>query len=467
MKPSFPILEDPPIAALATPPGTSAVAIIRLSGTGVLEKLLPLLHHPNGTPATRDDLPPRLLKRFDILDPATSTPLDQTLVVFFPGPHSYSGEDVIEIQGHGSPVVVARILECLNMQGIRPAQPGEFTRRACLNGKMDLIQAEAVATLINASSLYSAREAVRQMEGVLSQRIIAVQERLLTVLAHVEAALDFAEDDPTALPTTMLLKELSAISEILGKLLRGAVFGMRLKEGFRLLIAGRPNVGKSSLFNRLLGRKRAIVSPTPGTTRDCIESFVEIHGVPVTLLDSAGLRETDEPVESEGIRLTREHLREADGVLVILDATSALEEEDRRLVQSVVDGDQAGIVVWNKLDLRDSQDDLSSWGGLPMVGVSALTGTGMERLEQQIASMLLPLTVDGEGAVIMAVRQKEALARAVRSLAECEAWMMHGQPGEILALALRSALEALGELVGETSQEDLLDRIFATFCIGK
>ncbi|MBF0272564.1 MAG: tRNA uridine-5-carboxymethylaminomethyl(34) synthesis GTPase MnmE [Magnetococcales bacterium] len=458
------LFDDEPIAALATPPGTSAVAIIRMSGAGLISRLLPLLRRPGGRSVALEDLKPRQLRRLDVVDDPEPVLLDQVMMVWFPAPHSYTGEDVVELQGHGSPVVVQRILERLSAAGIRPARPGEFTRRACLNGKMDLTQAEAIAALINASSLRSAREAVRQMEGSLSERINHARDQLLTVLAHLEASLDFSDEDVVPLPSAGLLKEISEVSELLGSLLRGASMGIRLQDGFHLIIIGRPNVGKSSLFNRMLGRKRAIVSPVPGTTRDCIDSHVEIRGFPVTLLDTAGLRVTDEPVEAEGIQLTREQMVRADGVLLVLDAEVGWTDEDRVLVQGL---GQDSLIIWNKMDLYAGEHALVCPGDWPMVRVSSVTGDGMEVLEGMIAERLLPMPLDGEGAVIMVVRQKEALARAVKALAECEAWIIHGKPGEVTSLPLRVALEALGELVGHVTQEDLLDRIFSTFCIGK
>ncbi|MBF0214364.1 MAG: tRNA uridine-5-carboxymethylaminomethyl(34) synthesis GTPase MnmE [Magnetococcales bacterium] len=461
---SFPAHDDQPIAALATPPGTSAVAIIRMSGSDVLQRLLPLLQRPDGFRASLEDFKPRQLKRMDVTDETTHAPLDQALVVYFPAPHSYTGEDVIELQGHGSPVVVQRILELLSGVGIRPAMPGEFTRRACLNGKMDLTQAEAVVSLINASSLRSAREAVRQIEGSLSIQITNASDRLLTILAHLEANLDFSDEDLSPLPDSGLIREISAVSEMLGALLRQASWGIRLQDGFHLVIVGRPNVGKSSLFNRMLGRKRAIVSATPGTTRDCIESAIEIQGMRITLLDTAGLRYTAEPVEAEGIQLTRERLSQADGVLLVMDAQQGVTEADLELLEDIP-ADQT-LLVWNKMDLY-AGSSLSIPVELPAIRVSSETGAGMEILEDHIAKLLLPMSVDGEGVVIMVVRQKEALLRAVQSLAECEAWMIHGKPGELTTMPLRSALDALGEVIGHVTQEDLLDRIFSTFCIGK
>ncbi|MBF0125725.1 MAG: tRNA uridine-5-carboxymethylaminomethyl(34) synthesis GTPase MnmE [Magnetococcales bacterium] len=462
-------LENEPIAGLATPPGTSAVAVIRLSGTGLKERLLPLLRRPDGRPATLADFTPRILKRMDLVDQREhggKQPLDKAMMVFFQAPHSYTGDDLVELHCHGAPVVVRHVLEHLTELGIRPARPGEFTRRACLNGKMDLTQAEALAALINASTLRAAQEAMRQMEGSLSQRITRVREKLLHLLAHLEASLDFADEEVETLPTPALLRELSSVTETLGGLLRSAQLGSHLNDGFQLLIAGRPNVGKSSLFNRLLGKQRAIVSALPGTTRDCIESRLEIHGIGVLLIDTAGLRHSEEVIEAEGIKLTRERLTQADGVLLVMDAQQAPSGEELELVRSIPPGQ--GIVVWNKMDLHQgSPAPLLEWQPLPTVTVSCVTGAGLDALTTAIAGLFLPLPADGEGAVIMAVRQKEALSQAIRALVECEALIVHNKPGEITALPLRSALEALGELVGHITHDVLLEQIFKTFCIGK
>ncbi|MEO5335260.1 MAG: tRNA uridine-5-carboxymethylaminomethyl(34) synthesis GTPase MnmE [Magnetococcus sp. YQC-5] len=461
-------LESEPIAGLATPHGTSALAIIRLSGTGLRECLLPLLRRPDGRPASLSDFTPRILKRMDLVETHEygHKPLDKAMLVFFPAPHSYTGEDLIELHCHGSPVVIQHVLTHLTELGIRPAKPGEFTRRACLNGKMDLTQAEALISLINAASLRGAREALRQMEGSLSQRVFKIRERVLKILAQMEATLDFADEVTDPLLPRILLMELSGVSEQLGELLRTSTLGTHFHDGFQLLIAGRPNVGKSSLFNRLLGRQRAIVSPLPGTTRDCIDSRMEIQGISVLLIDTAGLRDTSEVIELEGIKLTKERLTQADGVLLVLDPQQGATEDDLDLLR-LLPPEQV-IAVWNKMDLFDgSHAALQGWQGLPTVTISCLTGEGLDALLTAIAGLFLPMPVDGEGAVIMAARQKNALAQAVRSLAECESMIVHNQPLEVATLPLRAALEALGEMVGQITHEALLDQIFGTFCIGK
>ncbi|MBF0455672.1 MAG: tRNA uridine-5-carboxymethylaminomethyl(34) synthesis GTPase MnmE [Magnetococcales bacterium] len=462
-------LSNDTIAALATPPGRSGVAVIRISGTGVWPKLASLLRHPNGKLVDSTPPSPRLMQRLDFVEPNQQI-LDQTLVVFFPGPHSFTGEDQVEIHGHGSPVVVARMMERLAELMIRPAQPGEFSKRAFLNGKSDLAQAEALMNLINAASLRAAREAARQMEGSLSKRLLNNRSILLEALAHLEATLDFADEDIDPDDQKAIIRRLTQVSEDLGTLLQGAVLGRQLSEGFDLAIVGRPNVGKSSLFNRLSGQDRAIVTSQPGTTRDLLESGIEIHGIPIRLIDTAGLRHTQERIEQEGIRRAKERLQEADGVLLLLDSGTGILPEDLIIAQSApID---RTLIVWNKVDLNpETTLPNLQQSGFPQemesTALSCKNGVGMAELLEKIAHYFGSLPVDGEGCVVMVSRQREALQRTLSHLVQAEAILLHGEKEELVALSIREALGSLGELVGQTSQEDLLDLIFSSFCIGK
>ncbi|MBF0448053.1 MAG: tRNA uridine-5-carboxymethylaminomethyl(34) synthesis GTPase MnmE [Magnetococcales bacterium] len=462
-------LSTDPIAALATPPGRSGVAIIRISGESIWQKIAPLLRRPNGHSPGPETPTPRLLQRLDFLE-ANRQCLDQALVVYFAGPNSFTGEDLVEIQGHGSPVVTARIMERLTEVGIRPADPGEFSRRAFLNGKTDLAQAEALMTLINASSLRAAREAVRQMEGALSARLLANRSRLLEALAHLEATLDFADEDISPDDQKAIVSRLIASSEDLGKLVRGAMLGRQLAEGFQLAIVGRPNVGKSSLFNLLLGQNRAIVTAQPGTTRDLLESSLEIQGIPVQLTDTAGLRQTDEIIEQEGIRRAKERLQEADAVLFLLDAGAGILPEDRDIA-GLIPAERT-LVLWNKTDLLGEAPvgDLQALA-LPETvtthAISCKSGEGLAELLEKIAGYFASLPIDGEGSVVMVARQRQALQKSLSHLARAEAVLVHGQNEELVAISIREALHELGELVGQSSHDDLLDVIFSSFCIGK
>jgi tRNA modification GTPase len=464
-----PIITTDPIAALATPPGRSGVAIIRISGPQIWQKVTPLLQHPNGKQLTAKPPTPRVMQRLDLID-GKKQPLDQALVVFFQTPHSFTGEDQIEIHGHGSPVVVARTMERLTELGIRPADPGEFSRRAFLNGKTDLAQAEALMNLINASSLRAAREAARQMDGSLSKRFTEAQKLLLAALAHIEATLDFADEDISPDDEKAIVDRLTKASEDLGKLLQGAVLGRQLADGFELAIVGRPNVGKSTLFNHLSGQNRAIVTAQPGTTRDLLDCAIEIHGIPVQLTDTAGLRETGEVIEQEGIRRAKGRLQKADAVLLLLDLSMELQTEDLEIINSApLD---RTILVWNKADLTTDQSlpDLTAAGIKQTVAsavISCKKSSGIDDLLVKIASYFGSLPVDGEGSVVMVARQRESLQKTISHLARAEALLLHGSNEELVAISIREALQSIGEIVGETTHDDLLDLIFSSFCIGK
>ncbi len=464
---SSPPFENDPIAGLATAPGNAGVAVIRLSGPGLPGIVLPLLRRVDGAAATEALLPPRRLQRLDIFDGADGAVLDQVLVVCFPAPHSFTGEDQVEIHCHGAPVVVARIFHLLNGLGVRIARPGEFSRRAFLNGKMDLTRAEALMSLIHAATLRGARQAMRQMEGVLHQRIATVRESLLMVLAHLEASLDFSDEEIEPDEGDRLLENLAAERRLLSSLIDSARLGDHLREGFELAIIGRPNVGKSSLFNRLLGEKKAIVTAIPGTTRDLIEHHLEIDGIPVRLVDTAGLRTSEEPVEREGIRLAEQRLERADGVLLVCELPHGLLPEERRLAERA--GPERLIMVWNKKDLSPSDAPLPEhpWPQTPALALSCKNGDGLETLKRTIARRFGAQPREGDGMVIMVARQREALTRALVHLQECERLMNARSPGEIIAIPLGEALSALGELVGTGGHDELLDRIFSSFCIGK
>ncbi|MBF0193893.1 MAG: tRNA uridine-5-carboxymethylaminomethyl(34) synthesis GTPase MnmE [Magnetococcales bacterium] len=463
------IISTDPIAALATPPGRSGVAIIRISGENVWQKIIPLLKKPNNDPISPTPPTPRLLQRIDLID-ANNQPLDQALVVFFKAPNSFTGEDQIEIQGHGSPVVIARIMERLTELGIRPANPGEFSRRAFLNGKTDLAQAEALMNLINASSLRAAREAAKQMDGTLSQRLINNKTLLLEALAHLEATLDFADEDISPDDQQAIVSRLTKAAEDLGKLLQGSILGRQLAQGFELAIIGRPNVGKSTLFNRLIGQNRAIVTPQPGTTRDILESPIEIHGIPVQLTDTAGLRDTNEVIEEEGIKRAKERLKSADAVLLLLDISQEITTEDQEIIKLAPL--ERTIIVWNKQDLSklNTTPDLKKLGinqPVTTVVISCKKDKGINQLTEKIANYFGSQPIDGEGSVVMVARQKESLQKTISHLCHAEAILLHQENEELVAISIREALNSLGELIGETTQDDLLDLIFSSFCIGK
>lgn len=461
------------IAGLATPPGNSGVAVIRLSGPDLPLRLLPLLRHPyqpspvSLAPVSLESFQPRRLLRFDLIDPDTHSLIDQALLVFFPAPNSFTGEPQLEIQCHGSPVVIGQIFSALTALGIRAATPGEFSRRAFHHGKMDLTQAEALMTLIHAKTVQAAREAARQMEGSLGQSLSSMRETLLDLLAQVEADLDFSDEDIDPATDRVLHQKMTALNRDLDGWLQGATWGQKLHNGMELVIAGQPNVGKSSLFNRLVGRDKAIVTDLPGTTRDLNEHRIDLHGIPVLLVDTAGLRHTDEIIEQEGIRRAQARIQQADAILLLYDVRQGLTEREFTLAQEM--GAERLILVANKIDLCSADlpplpAAIANHIRLPL---SCIEGTGIDTLLDTLHHRLAHNPGGEEGAIIMVARQKECLQQVKTSTLESLTLLNENGPKEILALTLRSALHSLGELAGESHHSDLLDRIFSSFCIGK
>lgn len=465
-----------PIAALATPPGRSGVAVIRLSGTHTLERLLPFLRTPAGTPLTPRHCPPRQLTLCWFRDPEGNTALDQCLVVHFPPLRSYTGEEMAELHCHGSPVITRRILELLSRGGFRAAQPGEFSRRAFLNGKLDLIQAEGVVQLVEAATLGAARHAARQLSGALSGELTPLRSRLVELLALMEAHLDFADEEIDPLDREATDRILAGARDTVATLLRRSEAGRRLEEGYQVVIAGSPNVGKSTLFNRLAGQERAIVTPIPGTTRDLLELPLELAGFPVTLVDTAGLRTTLDPVEAEGVRRAHHRAFHADLVLFLLDPSRPLEPAEEALLRDGFGG-VPWVRVWNKWDLTADSPlpgaPPPAAGCLGEVRLSALGGTGVEGLLELLER--LPALVGEEGAtgwegehpLMLAHRQRGALERAREALGETGSLLAGGLGLEIAVVPLREALRELGTVVGEGSPEEMLDALFGAFCIGK
>ncbi len=432
------------IAALATPLGRAAVGIVRMSGPAsdaILKKL-----------TGRDPPPARTAALRPVLD-ADGAVLDRALVLRFPAPASYTGEDMAEIHAHGSPVILERILTRICALGARPAAPGEFTRRAVEHGKMDLTQAEAVAAAIEASTLRAAKEAQKQLAGALGRRIAAWMERALDLAAHIEAWLDFPDEDVP--PPVELAQDLRALAGEMRALLGTATLGERLFRGVSLAIVGEPNVGKSSLLNRLLGEERAIVSAVPGTTRDLVEADLEIAGVPVRLVDTAGLRTSDDPIEAEGIRRARKAVARADLVVLVVDAAAPGRRPELPRAPD--------LVVANKADLLRGEAPALPEGALL---ASARTGAGMAELEARLAALVGAQGAEGEDVLITRARQREALAQAQAAL-EAAAAELQAARLDLAAMEVRRGWRALGGILGVGDVEAILDRVFARFCIGK
>ena len=450
------------IVAPATPMGRGGVAIVRISGPEafpVAARLTGL--DPAGAPS-------HVLRRCDVRDDDGGV-VDTGLVVFFHAPHSFTGEDVAELHLHGSPVVVEAVVRAACEAGCEPAAPGEFSRRAFENGKMDLTQAEGLADLISARTEAAARAAVRQMRGGVREAVGPLRERLLSLLTLVEATIDFAEEDDVPSVTHEQLQErVSELSHDLHLLLRSYEAGRRCREGAVVAIAGVANVGKSRLLNRMSGEERAIVTEVPGTTRDYLRAEVSVAGVPVLLVDTAGLRETKDPVEREGVRRSRDVIASADLVMFVLDGSRPAGKGDREAYREVAS--RAHLVVLNKRDLPSLEEGegFVGEGRREVLRVSAKTGEGMEALVAAVARELGP----GEGAILAQApltraRHRLAVEKALSALARAGTSAGEGLPLEFPAADIREAASALAELLGEVAPEEVLDAIFTQFCVGK
>jgi tRNA modification GTPase len=448
------------IVAISTPLGHSGLGVIRMSGPEALSIAHRLFEpHSAGAEFVHQK---SLVGRWCGLD---REEIDEVVVTFFRAPNSYTGEDTIEISGHGNPVVLRRIIESARKAGARLAAAGEFTLRAVAHGKMDLVQAEAVREFIEAQTEQQAKTALRQIEGSLSKQLRKVKEKLVDVIAHMEAGVDFAEDDVDVPDNSSLIGSLCPLREELNGLCDSFGYGKILSSGLRLAILGKPNVGKSSLFNRLVSADRAIVTDIPGTTRDVLTETVNLSGVPLRVADTAGIRETTDRVESAGVERTYETLSEADLAIAVLDGSVPADLGDRQIIAKL--SGRRYIVVINKSDLPQ-RIDTGFLNGSPRVLVSAKTGEGFERLLAEIQAFLLSQKTDlSDDLVLTTDRQYEAISRAAASLLTGSEALQSQVPHEMVLLDLYQALSALDELTGEVVTDDILGRIFSTFCVGK
>jgi len=388
--------------------------------------------------------------------------IDEVVVTYFAKPHSYTTDDIVEISAHGSPVVLHHIVEMALARGARLAEPGEFTMRAFLNGRIDLTQAEAVRDLIESQTLYQAKVAAQQLEGALSRRLQPIKQKLVELIALLEAGIDFAEDDVSVLPGGHILQHIQTVRTPLEDLAASFAYGKIVHEGLTLAIVGRPNVGKSSLFNRLVERERAIVTATPGTTRDLVSETVAIGGIPVKLVDTAGIRRALDEAESIGIRKSMEALADADLVLVVIDASQPIADEDRELLTQVAE--RPAIVVINKIDVAEAPPDLS----FPGVRTSALTGEGIPQLRAEVLRHAGGESgAQRETAFLTNVRHQKLVRDSLSALDAAQTAVQNNIPHEMLLLDLYNALRPLDEITGATTTDDILNLIFSTFCIGK
>ena len=445
------------IVAISTPPGRGGIGIVRMSGPHAAEIA-------RGLVRLRSPLEHARARVAEIPDAETGGRIDEAVVTYFAAPNSYTGEELVEIAAHGSPVILDMLLRTAVRAGARPARPGEFTERAFLRGRLDLTQAEAVRDLIEAQTLYQARIAAEQMGGALSRRVKPAKQELVELIALLEAGIDFAEDDIDVAPDADIVTRVDTISAELDTLARSFEHGRMVHEGLRLAIVGRPNVGKSSLFNRLLERERAIVTAAPGTTRDLVTERLSLGGIPVELVDTAGLREAADEAEAIGIRKSHETLADADIVLVVLDASTPLREDEASLIARL-EGRRA-LVVRNKCDL-DGGAEAAAQPAVAAIATSALTGEGLGALREALADLVRDPSGESEAGILTSVRQHEAVRGALAALGTASAAVARKIPHEMLLLDLYSALRQLDGLTGETTTEDILSRIFSTFCIGK
>jgi tRNA modification GTPase len=385
-------------------------------------------------------------------------------------PHSYTGEDVVEVQCHGGPVVLEQLCRALISSGARLSQPGEFTKRAFLNGRLDLVQAEAVLDTIRAKTAHSLTLAQAQRRGELSQEIETTRSALVVALAHIEAALDFAEEDIAFVRQDELMRLLNETAARLGRLVRSGQEGRIWREGAAVAILGRPNVGKSSLMNALLRSDRAIVTPIPGTTRDILEEVVSIEGIPVRLFDTAGMRLTEDPVEAEGIRRSRLAWEEADLALILLDGSQPLSQDDRVLLARPESA--RALLVINKCDLprRITKEEITAASPVNagLIDISAKLQVGLDLLRDAIRNHLTPSRLESRESVLVTnLRHVEALEQALQGVEQAAQSVQAGRAGELVAMDLRIAADALGEITGVITTDEILERIFAEFCVGK
>lgn len=401
----------------------------------------------------------------ELIDRQSAQRIDEVVVSFFEKPHSYTTEDVVEISAHGSPVVLEYMVEQSLAGGARLAEPGEFTMRGFLHGRIDLTQAEAVRDLIESQTLFQAKVAAQQLEGALSGRIKPVKKQLVDLIALLEAGIDFAEDDVSVLPDDRILGAISQIRPSLEALAQSFAYGRVVHEGLTLAIVGRPNVGKSSLFNRLVRRERAIVTAIPGTTRDLVTETVSIAGIPIRLIDTAGIRTNADEIEAIGIRKSYEALADADLVLVVTDHTSSQRAaEEEGLLEST--SGRKRILVRNKSDLVHP-DGWSKPDHLPVVSTSALTGDGIEELRDKVVAEVGGSSATQESGFLTNLRQRTLIEESLAALKAAEEAVLNRTPHEMLLMDLYNSLRPLDSLTGETTTDDILNLIFSTFCIGK
>lgn len=449
------------IVALSTPPGRSGIGVIRLSGYNALALTRSLLRDESFTPA-----PGRVTLR-KIYDADSGELIDSAVVTYFKAPHSFTGEDVLELSCHGSPTLLLHVVDILLRYGARPADAGEFTLRALSNGRFNLSQAEAIRDLIDAQTYAAVRQAARQLGGELSMRLQPIKDALLEIIVPLESSLEFVEDDLPEDANRQVRERLRALTVRLDKLSHTFRAGRLLKEGLRVTLVGRPNVGKSSVFNGLLSTDRAIVTDLPGTTRDSLSEVLNLGGVPVLLTDTAGVRTSEDRIELLGIERTRRAIVDADLVVVVMDGSQPATLEDRQVLAEAAE--TRYLVALNKSDLEtfDVANACREDGGSAFISISAKTGAGLDRLCDAIMEPFGSVETAETGFLITNARHYDLLRRAADALRRTDDLIERRISEELVLVGLYQALRSLGEITGETTPEDVLSQIFSTFCIGK
>lgn len=453
------------IAAISTPHGTGGVGIIRISGDRAFEIAEKIFLGKKDFKLIRS----HTINYGRIVNPESGIILDEVLVSKMERPNTFTREDVVEINCHGGLIVLKNILElCIN-QGARIAEPGEFTKRAFLNGRIDLSQAEAVIDLINSKTNESSKAAIKQLEGKLSQKLKAVRGKLIEILAHIEVTVDYPEHDVEEITGQMVYKEIGEAKEKLKDIVKGFEKGRIIREGIDAVIIGRPNVGKSSLLNELSGKSRAIVTDIPGTTRDIIEEYININGIPLRIIDTAGIRETEDIVEKIGVEKTHSAIDEADLIIMMIDAKKGMDEEDSKILTMLVD--KKLIILINKTDLVDEYETNrieSLLEGKKHIKTSMKEGTGIKELENAITELFVQGEVKiNEEILLTNIRHKNLIDRAVESIEKAMNAQENSMPLDLITIDITDAADYLGQITGESVSEDVMHEIFSRFCLGK
>jgi len=450
------------IAAISTAHGTAGIGIVRMSG----DKAFEIAQRIFKGKKSFDEIKSHTINYGKIVDPETGETLDEVLISKMKAPNTFTRENVVEINCHGGLVVLKKILELVIREGARLAEPGEFTKRAFLNGRIDLSQAEAVIDLINSKTSESSRAAVDQLEGKLSAKLKEARNMLIELIAHIEVTVDYPEHDIEEITGRKVYEEAKKVREKLVGIIRGFERGRIIREGINAAIVGRPNVGKSSLLNQLAGKNKAIVTDVPGTTRDIIEEYINIKGVPVRMIDTAGIRETQDLVEKIGVQRTEEAIKSADLVIMMIDAAEGLKEEDIDILNRI--RDKKRIIILNKIDLVESDVTFPELDGEKVVEMSVKEDIGIDRLEDEIMGLFMSGDIQTNDEVLVTnVRHKNLIDKAIKSIDEACSSYESGMPLDLITIDIRNAAEYLGQITGESVGEDVMKEIFSRFCLGK